>query len=155
LRRLRLINVNLRRVAPGARTRAYEYAYDLPKTGCQLAASLLSLELGRRGLSAEYVCGHYSANPEQEHWWVEVESVLLDPSRDQFDGEDPFSEDCDGQYSRASSKPVSEMQHEATTHLQLHWSFNHRVRPEIKDVVAFYALDLAEVERPMGLLSTT
>ena len=61
----------------------------IPKRGCQLAASLLALELGRAGLPAEYVCGRYSANPEQEHWWVVVDSVLLDPSRDQFDDEDP------------------------------------------------------------------
>ena len=125
----------------------------IPNTGCQLAASLLALELDRAGLPAEYVCGHYSAAPEQKHWWVQVNSVLLDPSRDQFDDEDPLSESYGGEYSRSCSKPASEMEHEATMHLQLHWSFNRRARPAIKAVVTLYGLDLAKVEEPMGPLS--
>jgi hypothetical protein len=127
----------------------------IPKTGCRLAASLLALELGRAGLPAEYVCGYYSASPKQEHWWVQVETFLLDPTRDQFDDGDPFCESYEGHYSRSSSKPASEMQQEATMILRLQWSFNRRARPAIERVVTDFDLELTDVEEPSGLLSTT
>ena len=77
-------------------------------TGCQLGASLLTLDLDRQGVQAEYVRGYYSGSPEQEHWWVEAEGLLLDPTRDQF-SEDPFAEHCAGNYERVDAKPASKM----------------------------------------------
>jgi hypothetical protein len=122
----------------------------IPSKGCQLAASLLTLELGRAGLPAEYVCGFYSANPEQEHWWVEVRSVLLDPTRDQFDDENPFSETYQGHYERVSCRPAAAMHDEVIGHLRLHWSFGRSTRPAIEDIVALYGLDLEAVQEPMA-----
>jgi hypothetical protein len=120
-------------------------------TGCQLAASLLTLDLDRRrGVKAEYVRGYYSALPEQEHWWVEAESLLLDPTRDQF-SEDPFAEHYAGAYTRADAKPASKMEYEATKHLRLQWSSNRRVRDAIKQVAAQYRLDLSQIMEPPGL----
>jgi hypothetical protein len=119
-------------------------------TGCQLASSLLTLDLDRQGIQAEYVRGYYSAAPEQEHWWVDAASVLLDPTRDQF-SEDPFAEHYAGEYRRVDAKPGSEMEHEATCHLRLHWSHNRRVRDAIAQVAAQYSLDLAEIMEPPGL----
>jgi hypothetical protein len=119
-------------------------------TGCQLASSLLTLDLDRQGIQTEYVRGYYSAAPEQEHWWVDAEGVLLDPTRDQF-SEDPFAEHYAGEYRRVDAKPGSDMEHEATCHLRLHWSYNHRVRDAIARVAAQYGLDLAEIMEPPGL----
>jgi hypothetical protein len=118
-------------------------------TGCQLAASLLTLDLDRQGVQAEYVRGYHSGSPEQEHWWVEAEGVLLDPTRDQF-SEDPFAEHYAGAYKRVDAKPASKMKSEATVHLRQHWS-NHRVRDAITQVAAQYGLDLAEIMEPPGL----
>lgn len=120
-------------------------------TGCQLGASLLTLDLGRQGVDAEYVRGYYSALPEQEHWWVEADGLLLDPTRDQF-SEDPFAEHYAGVYTRADAKPASKMQYEATMHLRLHWSSNRRVRDAIQQVAAQYGLDLPQIMEPLGLL---
>ena len=119
-------------------------------TGCQLGASLLTLDLDRQGVQAEYVRGYYSGSPEQEHWWVEAEGLLLDPTRDQF-SEDPFAEHYAGEYERVDAKPASKMEYEATMHLRLHWSSNRRVRDAITQVAAQYGLDLAQIMEPPGL----
>jgi hypothetical protein len=119
-------------------------------TGCQLGASLLTLDLDRQGLQAEYVRGSYSRSPSQEHWWVEAESLLLDPTRDQF-SEDPFAEHYAGAYERVDAKPASKMEYEATMHLRLHWSSNPRARDAIKQVAAQYRLDLPQIMEPPGL----
>jgi hypothetical protein len=119
-------------------------------TGCQLGASLLTLDLDRQGVQAEYVRGYYSGSPEQEHWWVEAEGLLLDPTRDQF-SEDPFAEHYAGNYERVDAKPASKMEYEATMHLRLHWSSNRHVRDAITQVAAQYGLDLAQIMEPPGL----
>jgi hypothetical protein len=124
----------------------------IPNTGCQLAASLLALDLGRNGEPAEYVTGRYTEAPEGEHWWVEVGAVLLDPTRDQFD-EDPFQEDFRGRYIRDDAKPASQVEHEATMQLRFQWAYNRRVRPAVKQVARQYGLDQRQVEEPIGLLS--
>lgn len=123
----------------------------IPRTGCQLGASLLTLDLDRHGVRAEYVKGRYSALPQQEHWWAEVDDLLLDPTRDQF-SEDPFAEHYAGEYERRSAKPVGEIEHEATMLLRLQWSTNRRVRDGITQVAAQYQLDLARITEPPGLL---
>jgi hypothetical protein len=92
------------------------------------------------------------AAPEQEHWWVEVEGLLLDPTRDQF-SEDPFAEHYAGAYERVEAKPASKMEYEATMILRLQWSTNHRVRDAIAQVAAQYRLDLAQIMEPPGLLT--
>ena len=120
--------------------------------GCQLCASLLTLDLDRAGVQAEYVTGRYSALPEQEHWWVEAADVLLDPTRDQF-SEDPFAEHYTGEYRRAGAKPASQMVAEATMLLRLQWLTNRRVRGAIAEVAAQYQLDLAQIMEPPGLLT--
>ncbi len=119
-------------------------------TGCQLASSLLTLDLDRQGTRAEYVRGYYSGSPQQEHWWVEAEGLLLDPTRDQF-SEDPFAEHYAGEYERIDAKPASKMEYEATMHLRLHWSSNRRVRDAIEQVAGQYGLDLEEIMEPPGL----
>ncbi len=119
-------------------------------TGCQLGAALLTLDLYRQGVQAEYVRGRYSASPEQEHWWVEAEDLLLDPTRDQF-SEDPLAEDYVGAYKRVEAKPASKMEYEATMHLRLQWLTNCRVRDSIAQVAAQYRLDLAQIMEPPGL----
>lgn len=121
-------------------------------TGCQLGSSLLALDLGRDGVEAEYVRGYYSASPGQEHWWVEADGLLLDPTCDQF-SENPFAERHAGTYSRADAKPASEMEHEATMHLRFNWSYNRRARDAIKQVAAQYGLDLEKIMEPPGLLT--
>jgi len=111
---------------------------------------LLTLDLDRQGVQAEYVRGYYSGSPEQEHWWVDVEGLLLDPTRDQF-SEDPFAEHYAGAYERLDAKPASKMEHEATLLLRLHWSSNRRARDAIAQVAARYGLDLEEIMEPQGL----
>jgi hypothetical protein len=95
----------------------------IPNTGCQLASSLLASELWRRGKTADYVQGRYSANPDQHHWWVEVDGLVLDPTRDQF-GEDPFVESYAGSYTGEGRKTGSDIENEAYTLLRLSWSYN-------------------------------
>jgi hypothetical protein len=119
-------------------------------TGCQLGASLLTLDLGRQGLQAEYVRGSYSRLPSQEHWWVETEGLLLDPTRDQF-SEDPFAEHYAGAYERVDAKPASKMEYEATMHLRLHWSSNRCARNAIEQVATQYRLNLPQIMEPPGL----
>lgn len=123
----------------------------IAKRGCQLGASLLTLDLDRESVRAEYVAGRYSALPEQEHWWVEAAGVLLDPTRDQF-SEDPFVEHYAGEYRRAGAKPASQMLAEATMLLRLQWSNNRRVRDAIAQVAAQYQLDLVQIMEPLDLL---
>src|ERR1700742_5190741 len=105
-------------------------------------------------MRAEYVTGRYSASPEQDHWWVEADELLLDPTRDQF-FEDPFAEHYAGQYERMDAKPASKMEVEATMMLRLQWSTNRRVRDAISPVAAQYQLDLACITEPPGLLVPT
>ena len=124
----------------------------IPRRGCQLGASLLALDLGRGGERAEYVAGFYSASPEQQHWWVEADGLVLDPTRDQF-REDPFDERYAGDYERTSVKPVAEMEYEAIMHLRLQWSTNRRAREGIREVAMRYRLDLAQILEPPGWLT--
>jgi hypothetical protein len=61
----------------------------IARTGCELAAALLTQQLRREGFSAGLVRRRYLA-PEEErdmknlHGWVELEGLLLDPTRDQY-----------------------------------------------------------------------
>jgi len=119
-----------------------------PATGCKLGASLLALELGRSGAPAEYVTGFYSAAPGEEHRWVEVDGLLLDPTRDQFH-RDPFAERYEGQYERTDAKAASEMEDEATLHLRFHWSANRRAQDAIREAATRYRLDLVPIEQPL------
>jgi hypothetical protein len=117
----------------------------IPNTGCQLAASLLALELIRAGEPAEYVQGRYSANPDQQHWWVEVRGVLLDPTRDQF-GEDPLTEAYAGEYTPASRKRGSDIENEAYMLLRLSWSYNRPIRESVLDVAREYGLNVDRIQ---------
>lgn len=74
----------------------------IPRSGCELASALLVRELREAGLQATFVLGHYLApNAERNplHAWVELDGLLLDPTRDQFSG-DPFVESYPGSYVR-------------------------------------------------------
>jgi len=124
----------------------------IPRTGCQLGASLLALELGRGGEPAEYATGFYSPAPEQQHWWVEVDGLLLDPTRDQFH-EDPFAERHEGHYERTGARPATAMVYEAMMQLRLHWSTNRRARDAIKEVALRYHLDVLRIAEPLGPLT--
>jgi hypothetical protein len=127
----------------------------IPKTGCRLASALLTLDLGRSAYPAEYVTGRYSGSPGQDHWWVEVFGLLLDPTRDQF-GEGPFTESYRGKYARsgAPAKPASQMDTEAALHLQLHWNHNVKARRAITQVAHEYDLDIEQIEQPLDLSLT-
>jgi hypothetical protein len=98
------------------------------------------------------VRGYYSGSPQQEHWWVAAEDLLLDPTRDQF-SEDPFAEHYAGDYQRIAVKPANKMEYEATMILRLQWSTNRSVRDAIAQVAAQYRLDLAQIMEPPGLLT--
>lgn len=124
----------------------------IPTTGCQLGASLLTLDLGRHGKSAEYVRGHYleddaAESGRNEHWWVEVESLLLDPTRDQFPGGDPFSETYTGRYMPKDSKPTTAMEREAYIMLRLQWRVPS-LKAAVRLVVDQYELDLRQLDEP-------
>jgi hypothetical protein len=74
----------------------------IPRSGCELASALLVRELRRAGLQATFVLGHYLApdvtrNPL--HAWVELDGLLIDPTRDQFSG-NPFVDTYPGRYVR-------------------------------------------------------
>jgi hypothetical protein len=62
----------------------------IARSGCELASALLVGELQAVGWPAAFVLGHYLAPdaPAGErgplHVWVELDGVLLDPTRDQF-----------------------------------------------------------------------
>ena len=88
---------------------AREFARRIyPYSGCVLASQLLAWRLDSRGVGAEVVEGHY-LQPGQRpchvsaHWWVQVDGLVLDPTRDQY-GEDPLTEACD---CRGSYLPVA------------------------------------------------
>jgi hypothetical protein len=124
----------------------------IPTTGCQLGASLLTLDLGRQGKPAEYVRGHYLEGdaPESgrnEHWWVEVESVLLDPTRDQFPRGDPFSETYTGRYTPKDRKPTTAMEREVYIMLRLQWRVRSN-KAAVRLVIDQYELDLAQLDEP-------
>lgn len=118
--------------------------------GCQLGASLLALDLGRAGEFAEYVHGHYLQAEETEsrgveHWWVEVDGVLLDPTRDQFPGEDALSESYAGRYVPQDREPASSMENEVYRQLQFSWE-RPKSKKVVERVVAEYHLDLVKLE---------
>lgn len=118
----------------------------IPNTGCQLGASLLALELVRAEMDANYVRGRYSANPSQDHWWVEVAELLLDPTRDQF-GEDPLCETYAGQYISESRKTGVLIENEVCAQLRVQWSYNRRLRHVVREISGQYGVDRQRVEQ--------
>lgn len=68
--------------------------------GCYVGASLLAVDLARSHVDAVYVTGCYAplCDEPKIHAWVEVNRLVLDPTRDQFSGEDAFSEAFEGTY---------------------------------------------------------
>jgi hypothetical protein len=85
----------------------------IPRSGCELAAALLTRQLRREGLSAEFVRGHSLAPGEERdaknlHAWVEADGLLLDPTRDQF-GEDPLSETHEREYIKGDGDPPADL----------------------------------------------
>jgi Transglutaminase-like superfamily len=118
-------------------------------TGCQLGASLLALALGRLGKPAEYVVGHYVQPGEvemgaNEHAWVEVDGVILDPTRDQF-GENPLIESYDRRYVERERKPAGAMADQVYLQLALQWRIPAR-QDSILKVVQQYGLDVDQLE---------
>ena len=121
----------------------------IDETSCELASSLLALELSRVGQPAEFVRGHYLQPGETEtarngHAWVEVGEVRLDPTRDQFH-EDPRSKTHRGRYVSTERRAASEDL--VYAHLALQW----RVRlPAVQDricaVCEQYGLDADQLE---------
>lgn len=125
----------------------------IPDRGRQLGASLLALDLGRAGDQSKYVRGHYLRgddleNDRNEHSWVEVGSnVLLDPTRDQFDGEDPFSDSWAGRYVRRESTPAASIESQVYAFLLIRWRVP-ALKSAVRLVVDEYGLDVDELANP-------
>jgi hypothetical protein len=118
-------------------------------TGCQLGASLLALALARLGEPAEYVVSHYLRPGEtetgsNEHAWVEVEGVLLDPTRDQF-GESHLSASYDGRYVPRERTPASAMEEQVYMQLGLQWRVPAR-QGSIRKLIQRYGMDIEHLE---------
>jgi hypothetical protein len=118
-------------------------------TSCELASSLLALELSRLGWPTQFVRGHYlkpdeDATVRNGHAWVEVGAVLLDPTRDQF-GESVFAEESLGRYMADERRPGSEDL--AYAHLALQWRVRlPKIREQIRRVCDEYRLDAPQLE---------
>lgn len=116
-------------------------------TSCELASPLLALDLSQQGQAAEFIRGHYiqpgdRENGANEHAWVQVGEVLIDPTRDQF-GEDPQSLSFRGHYVQREKKPASEEL--VYRQLALQWRIPPR-QASIARVAAQYGLDAEELD---------
>lgn len=118
-------------------------------SGCELASALLVRELQAAGLPAVFVLGHYLApvgKHDRLHAWVELDSVLLDPTRDQF-SESPFTETYLGEYVRDGGDPRTGLKR--LIHEQLKRQLSHK--PDgVMALAAEYQLDLLEIEEADG-----
>lgn len=116
-------------------------------TSCELASSLLALDLSQQGQTAEFVRGHYiqpghCVSGANEHAWVKVGGLLIDPTRDQF-GEEPDSVSFRGRYVQRQTKPASEDL--VYKQLALQWRIPAR-QPSIRRVAEEYGLDAGELD---------
>jgi hypothetical protein len=117
----------------------------IARSGCELASALLVRELQTAGLPAVFVLGHYlgpAGKHDRLHAWVELEGVLLDPTRDQF-SESPFTETHLGEYVRDGGEPRKTL--DQTIYEQLHHQLPDK-RDGVLALAAEYQLDLLEIE---------
>jgi hypothetical protein len=124
----------------------------IARAGCELASALLVCELQAAGWPAVFVLGHYLAPdaPAGErgplHAWVELDGVLLDPTRDQF-SESPFTETYLGEYVRDGGDPRTGL--EQLIHEQLNRQLPHK-RDGVLALAAEYQLDVIDIEKADG-----
>ena len=114
----------------------------IPNTGCELASALLARELTDAGLPATFVRGHYLAPGEDIgdrslHAWVQLDGLVLDPTRDQF-SEDPFTETYRGEYVSDLGSPPPDLDAHIYTLLSLQLPY---MREAVLALVADYRLD--------------
>ncbi len=118
-------------------------------SGCELASALLARELQSLGLPAVFVLGHYlgpAGKHDRLHAWVALDSVLLDPTRDQF-SESPFTETYLGGYVRDGGDPRTSLKQ--LIHEQLNRQLSYR-RDGVLALAAEYHLDLLDIEEADG-----
>ena len=121
----------------------------IARSGCELASALLVRELQAAGLPAVFVLGHYlgpAGKHDCLHAWVELDGVLLDPTRDQF-LESPFTETYLGEYIRDGGDPRTGL--EQLIHEQLNRQLSYK-REGVLALAAEYQLDLLEIEEADG-----
>lgn len=115
----------------------------IPRSGCELASALLARELRDDGFPGVFVLGHYFASSATSaergplHAWVELDHLVLDPTRDQFQ-QDPFVETCQGEYVRDGGDPPADLEAHIYEQLkrQLPWK-----REAVFALAAEYGLD--------------
>jgi Transglutaminase-like superfamily len=117
----------------------------IPRSGCELASALLVGELREAGLPATFVRGHYLA-PDSDrnplHAWVELDGLLLDPTRNQFSG-DPFVETYPGTYVRDGGNTPADLEQ------YIYDLLGHQLpckRGQVLSLVADYHLDPVRLE---------
>lgn len=120
----------------------------IARSGCELASALLVGELQAVDWPAVFALGHYLAPdaPAGErgplHAWVELDGVLLDPTRDQF-SESPFTETYMGEYVRDGGAPRTGL--EQLIHEQLNRQLPYK-RDGVLALATEYQLDFLEIE---------
>jgi len=118
----------------------------IPNTGCELASALLARELREAGLPATFVRGHYVAPADaigdhNLHAWVQLNGLVLDPTRDQF-SESPFTETYRGEYVSDLDSPPPDLDTHIYTLLNLQPPYE---REAVLALVADYQLDPIEL----------
>lgn len=121
----------------------------ISRSGCELASALLVRELQAAGLPAVFVLGHYlgpAGKHDRLHAWVELDGILLDPTRDQF-SESPFTETYLGEYVCDGGAPRTGL--EQLIHEQLNRQLPYK-RDGVMALAAEYQLDLIDIEEADG-----
>jgi hypothetical protein len=99
-----------------------------------------------------FVLGHYlasgvaSADRGQLHAWVELDDLVLDPTRDQF-AHDPFIETYQGEYVRDGGDPPADLEAYIYTLLSIQLPYKHEA---IVTLAAEYKLDPVRLREWMG-----
>lgn len=118
----------------------------IPNTGCELASALLARELREAGSQAAFVRGHYVApgdaiGDHNLHAWVQLDGLVLDPTRDQF-SEEPFTETYRGEYVADLDSPLPDLDAHIYTLLNLQLAYQREV---VLALIADYGLDPLEL----------
>lgn len=118
----------------------------IPNTGCELPSALLARELREAGLPATFVRGHYVAPADaigdhNLHAWVQLDGLVLDPTRDQF-SESPFAETYRGEYVSDLDSAPPDLDTHIYTLLNLQLPYQ---REAVLALVADYQLDPIEL----------
>lgn len=121
----------------------------IASSGCELASALLVRELQAAGLPAVFVLGHYLAPAgmhDRLHAWVELDGVLLDPTRDQF-SESPFTETYLGEYVPDGGDPRTGLEQLICEQLSRQLPYK---RDGVLALATEFQLDLVEIEEADG-----